>query len=106
MSDWETVDSKKSNRKCVQNTIVYSDGNYPSEKEIAETFEENYDEIIENGMFHILNDIKPHSHLLNNVNSATLTDFFYSYINKERTLNIEKNENEDKNQYYSDEDFE
>jgi len=103
MGDWITV--KKQPKKTMRNQpTILSKNKIPSKKEIDTMFEETYDLLIDEGMDDILHEIKPHSLLLSNVYSSDLTDFFYHYFDKNRTVNI-ISDNEDNNEYYSDDDY-
>jgi len=101
MGDWITVD-KKTSHKQPNKTVVYNKGTFPSEEEINNKFEETYDEIIHYGMENIINDIKPHSMLLNNTYSSDITDFFYGFFDKARSLNIIEETEDNNDDYISD----
>jgi len=103
MGDWITVKKESPNPARNQVTIL-SKNKIPSKKDIDIAFEETYDLLIDEGMEDILYEIKPHSLLLSNVYSSDLTDFFYNYFDKNRTVNIIPDK-EDSNEYCSDDDY-
>lgn len=101
MGDWITVD-KKTSHKQPHKTIVYNKGTFPSEEEINNKFEDTFDQVIDNGMENIIEDIKPQSMLLSNVYSSDITDFFYGFFDKARSLNIIEEKQENNDDYISD----
>jgi|SaaInlV_150m_DNA_4_1039716.scaffolds.fasta_scaffold10318_2 hypothetical protein len=104
MGDWITV--KKQPKKTARNQpAILSKNKIPSKKDIDIVFEETYDLLIDEGMEDILYDIKPHSLLLSNVYSSDLTDFFYNYFDKKRTVNIIPDKEADNNEYCSDDEY-
>lgn len=72
---------------------------------LKDTFEDLYSHELEDNFNIVLNDLKPHSILLNNLSRIDMEDFFYEYFdieNSVKRVEIKEVKNE---QYYSDEEY-
>lgn len=72
---------------------------------LKHTFEDLYSHELEDNFNIVLNDLKPHSILLNNLSRIDMEDFFYEYFdieNSVKRVEIKEVKNE---HYYSDEEY-
>ena len=72
---------------------------------LKHTFEDLYSQELEDNFNIVLNDLKPHSILLNNLSRIDMEDFFYEYFdieNSVKRVEIKEVKNE---HYYSDEEY-
>ena len=72
---------------------------------LNDTFEDLYSHELEDNFNIVLNDLKPHSILLNNLSRIDMEDFFYEYFdieNSVKRVEIKEVKNE---HYYSDEEY-
>lgn len=133
MSDWVEISRKKTNvikkdiaRKSSLNIIsskkpISSDKEYDKDQDnkiksnvvkpdnidssVKNTFEDAYGYHLEDNFNTILNDLKPHSILLNNISRVDIEDFFYDFFDIENSVKRIEIKEDKKVNYYSDEEY-
>jgi hypothetical protein len=111
--DWIEVTKKTNKKKNLTSGSIETHVNHVeikspekiTEKDINIIFEDNYAGYLENSMQEIIDNIKPHSLLLQNVYQNDLTDFFYDYFDKGASIKVTKEEKVDKFDYCSDDEY-
>ena len=76
-----------------------------NEKDLNLIFEDTYDDYINEEFYHLMKYLKHNSDILRDVCSGDIIDFFYDYLDVESSVKITDENEEDKNDYYSDEEY-
>lgn len=76
-----------------------------NEKDLNLIFEDTYDDYINEEFYNLMKYLKHNSDILKDVCSGDIVDFFYDYLDVESSVKITDENEEDKNDYYSDEEY-
>lgn len=76
-----------------------------NEKDLNLIFEDTYDDYINEEFYNLMKYLKYNSDILKDVCSGDIIDFFYDYLDVESSVKITDENEEDKNDYYSDEEY-
>ena len=76
-----------------------------NEKDLNLIFEDTYDDYINEEFYNLMKYLKHNSDILRDVCSGDIVDFFYDYLDVKSSVKITDENEEDKNDYYSDEEY-
>lgn len=97
--------NKGTDKECpnkIKSNVVKTDN---IDSSVKNTFEETYGHELEDNFNIVLNDLKPHSILLDKLFRVDIEEFFYEYFDIEKSVKRVEIKEEKKQNYYSDEEY-